>query len=54
VDIVPNREALSRYGLQLDALSQAIETAVGETLAIFAMSLIVGLRFCIALPFQRF
>jgi Cu(I)/Ag(I) efflux system membrane protein CusA/SilA len=29
VDVVPNREALSRYGLQLDALSQAIETAVG-------------------------
>lgn len=29
VDVVPDREALSRYGLQLDALSNALETAVG-------------------------
>lgn len=35
VDVVPNREALSRYGLQLDVLSQAIETAVGgDTVAV--------------------
>lgn len=29
VDVVPDREAMSRHGLKLDALSQAIETAVG-------------------------
>jgi Cu(I)/Ag(I) efflux system membrane protein CusA/SilA len=35
VDVVPDREALSRYGLQVDALSRAIETAVGgETVSV--------------------
>jgi len=35
VDVVPYREALSRYGLQVDALSRALETAVGgETVSV--------------------
>jgi Cu(I)/Ag(I) efflux system membrane protein CusA/SilA len=35
VDIVPDREALSRYGLQVDSVSRAVESAVGgETVSV--------------------
>ncbi len=35
VDVIPDREALSRYGLQVDAVSRAVESAVGgETVAV--------------------